>query len=508
MVLAELGGRLTNALKNMRRSNVIDKETIDNLLKEFGDALLEADVQRKLVVRLKVNIKKAVNSKSLETNANKRQFIEKTCIVELNKLLDSDKKPFKPKRKESNVVMFVGLQGSGKTTTVTKVAQWYKSKGWTTAIVCADTFRAGAFDQIKQNAMKIGVPFFGSYSESDPVVIAVEGVERFRSDEFEIILVDTSGRHKQEDSLFAEMTAISTNIEPDDVVFVMDSTIGQSAFEQAEAFGQAVSVGSVVLTKLDGHAKGGGAISAVSATQCPVSFIGTGEHFDDFEQFSAASFVSRLLGKWDVEGIVNLYNESKVDIDEPELMKKLMRGKFSLRDMKGQLQTILNMGPGLIRMIPGLGKMMPDDAGEKSQTVIKQYMTLTDSMTDNELDGDVKTLNDSRMLRISRGAGLQIAVLKNLLSAFKPFKKLGGNLGKIANKTGVSDLNKLSSSQLASAIDPGALKNFGGKKGFEQLINDFKKMDPEQMEEAVSKLKGKVGNMRGMSGRRGRRKAI
>lgn len=503
MVLVELGNKLTNALMKMKNSAVIDKTVLDSLLKEFGEALLEADVPRKLVIRLKVNVIKAVKANS-ELRANKRQFIERTCVLELNKLLESEKKAFKPKRNESNVIMFVGLQGSGKTTSVTKMAQWYKRKKWSTAIVCADTFRAGAFDQVKQNAIKAGVPFFGSYSESDPVVIAMEGVERFRNEAVEIILVDTSGRHKQEDSLFAEMQAIFSNIEPDDVVFVMDSTIGQSAFDQASAFTKAVSVGSVILTKLDGHAKGGGAISAVSATKCPICFIGTGEHFENFEPFDAQSFVSRLLGKWDVKGIVNLYNESKEDINEPELMKKLMGGKLSLRDLKGQFQTVLNMGPGLMSMMPGLNKIMPKDGEKKSQLKIKQFMTLMDSMTDVELDGDIKIFNESRVKRICHGSGLHVIVFDELMNAFKPFKKMGGNIGKVANKAGVSDINDLSSDQLASIMDPRALKNFGGKSGLEQMMKEFKSMEPEEMQEAMTKLTGKMGSMLS-GGKRSRR---
>ena len=150
-------------------------------------------------------------------------------------------------------------------------------------MVCADTFRAGAFDQLKQNATKLRIPFYGSYTEPDPVQIAEDGVRQFKEENYELIVVDTSGRHKQESALFEEMEEIKAATSPDEVIFVMDSTIGQAVLDQAKAFNEAAEVGSVIVTKLDGHAKGGGALSAVAATDAPIIFIGSGEHFDDFE---------------------------------------------------------------------------------------------------------------------------------------------------------------------------------------------------------------------------------
>ena len=174
-------------------------------------------------------------------------------------------------------------------------------------LVCADTFRAGAFDQLKQNATKAKIPYYGSYTERDPVVVAEEGVKQFKAEKYELIIVDTSGRHKQESALFEEMQEVARVVAPDDVVFVMDSSIGQAAKDQAKAFRDAVKVGSVIITKLDGHAKGGGALSAVAATKSPIIFVGTGEHIDDFELFNTKSFVSRLLGMGDISGLLNLF---------------------------------------------------------------------------------------------------------------------------------------------------------------------------------------------------------
>ena len=198
-------------------------------------------------------------------------------------------------------------QGSGKTTSCTKLAYYYQRKGWKTCLVCADTFRAGAFDQLKQNATKAKIPYYGSYTESDPVQVAGEGVAKFKKEGFEIIIVDTSGRHKQESALFEEMDQISEVVIPDHVIFVMDGAIGQAADAQARAFKEtyvvffenlnfSIQIGSIIITKMDGHAKGGGAISAVAATGSPILFIGTGEHIHDLEPFNARSFIGKMLG--------------------------------------------------------------------------------------------------------------------------------------------------------------------------------------------------------------------
>jgi len=176
--------------------------------------------------------------------------------------VDPEKEAYTPTKEKQNVIMFVGLQGAGKTTSCTKYAAYYKKKGFKVALVCADTFRAGAFDQLKQNATKAKIPFYGSYTEVDPVEISRQGVQKFREEKFDLIIVDTSGRHRQEEALFDEMKQIEDGVKPDNVVFVMDGSIGQTAYNQAKAFGETVKVGSIILTKMDGGAKGGGAIAA------------------------------------------------------------------------------------------------------------------------------------------------------------------------------------------------------------------------------------------------------
>jgi len=300
MVLQELGGKLTAALQKMQSVTVISEEVLDKMLKDIAAALLEADVNVRVVGQLRKAIKTRAALEEEVAGANRRKLIQRAVVDELVNIVDPGVTPHEVKKGKPNVIMFVGLQGAGKTTTIAKFANYYQRKGFKCCMVCADTFRAGAYDQLKQNATKLRCPFYGSYTEADPVAIAAEGVAQFRKEKYEVIIVDTSGRHRQEAALFEEMQEIRVAIEPDNVVFVLDATQGQAVHEQATSFHEAIDIGSVVVTKLDGHAKGGGALSAVAATGAPILFLGSGEHFDDFEPFVARSFVSRLLGMGDM----------------------------------------------------------------------------------------------------------------------------------------------------------------------------------------------------------------
>jgi signal recognition particle subunit SRP54 len=222
----------------------------------------------------------------------------------------------------------------GKTTTVAKYAFYHAKKGFKVAMVCADTFRAGAFDQLKQNATKLRIPFYGSYTTADPVEIAKAGVEKFRAAKYELILVDTSGRHKQQSALLDEMGEIAVAIQPiAQTVLVVDGTQGQAVYDQAAAFHAASAVGAVIVTKLDGHAVGGGALSAVAATDAPVVFTGTGEHFDDLEVFAPDRFVSKLLGFGDLKGLMEAMKT------DDKTMERMQKGEFTLRDMYNQFEV-------------------------------------------------------------------------------------------------------------------------------------------------------------------------
>eukprot|EP01122_Echinamoeba_exundans_P011391 TRINITY_DN4519_c0_g2_i1.p1 TRINITY_DN4519_c0_g2~~TRINITY_DN4519_c0_g2_i1.p1 ORF type:complete len:455 (-),score=136.77 TRINITY_DN4519_c0_g2_i1:69-1433(-) len=451
----------------MTDATVISEQVIDEMLKEICAALLSSDVNIKMVFSLRENLKKVLKVDDMAAGLNKRRAIKKAVFDELCKLLDPGKKPFKPVKGRANIFMFVGLQGSGKTTTIAKIANHYKRKGWKPCMVCADTFRAGAFDQLKQNASAAKVPYYGSYSERDPVKIAQDGVEKFKKEGYDIIIVDTSGRHKQEAALFEEMEQVANVVSPDQIIFIMDASIGQAAFDQAEAFKQRVAVGAVIMTKMDGHAKGGGALSAVAATQSPIIFIGTGEHLEDLDEFEPEPFVSRLLGWGDVKGLTNVIKEAMPTPEkQEELAKRLQAGKFSLRDMYEQFQGMLKMGPlsKVMEMIPGLGEMM-QGKGDAGQQTIRAWMTIMDSMTDEELDNP-KVLNQSRLNRVARGSGRSVAEVNELLVRYKQLEKTVEKMKGF--KGGRAGMN-----QLQNMIPPQMLKQMGGSNMLRALGNMF-----------------------------------
>ncbi|CAD6572522.1 MAG: Signal recognition particle [Alectoria sarmentosa] len=432
MVLQDLGRRINAAVSDLTRSQNLDEKAFDGMIKEICAALLEADVNVKLVGTLRKSIKATVNFKDLPPAVNKKRLIQKAVFDELVKLVDPHAEPFKPKKGKANVIMFVGLQGSGKTTTCTKLARHYQTRGFKSCLVCADTFRAGAFDQLKQNATKAKIPYFGSLTSTDPAQVASEGVAKFKKERFEIIIVDTSGRHRQEKDLFDEMTQIQRAITPDQTIMVLDATIGQQAEAQSKAFKDTADYGAIIITKTDGHASGGGAISAVAATHTPIVFIGTGEHMLDLERFSPQPFVSKLLGMGDMQGLVEHVQALK--LDQKDTMKHLAEGVFTIRDLRDQLQNIMKMGPlsKMAGMIPGLGQMMGGMDDEDGSMKMKRMIYVCDSMNNKELDSDGKIFVEqpARMTRVARGSGTSVREVEELLSQQKVMagmaKKMGG----------------------------------------------------------------------------------
>ncbi|KAJ8938334.1 hypothetical protein NQ318_007047 [Aromia moschata] len=510
MVLADLGRKITTALQSLSKATIINEEVLNGMLKDICAALLEADVNIRLVKKLRENVRAVIDFDEMAGGLNKRRMIQSAVFKELVKLVDPGVKPFQPVKGKPNVIMFVGLQGSGKTTTCTKLAYHYQRKNWKSCLVCADTFRAGAYDQVKQNCTKARIPFYGSYTEVDPVVIAQDGVDMFKKEGFEIIIVDTSGRHKQEESLFEEMLAVSNAVKPDNIIFVMDATIGQACEAQAKAFKEKVDVGSVIITKLDGHAKGGGALSAVAATNSPIIFIGTGEHIDDLEPFKTKPFISKLLGMGDIEGLIDKVNELKLE-DNEELLEKIKHGQFTLRDMYEQFQNIMKMGPFSQIMVrphwPDWRQVLQTCSEQESMARLKRLMTIMDSMNDGELDNrdgaKLFTKQTGRVIRVAQGAGVtdilhrekgsegadntvhEFAAVVKKMGGIKGLFK-GGVMAKNVNHTQMAKLNQ----QMAKMMDPRVLHQMGGMAGLQNMMR--------QLQAGASGGLGGLGNL--MSG--------
>lgn len=422
-MIGDLGSSISSTLQTLFKGPVTD-EAIEGSLKDVCSMLIRSNANPKLIAGLRQQIKERISKEKMESNTNKAKMVHNAFFDSLVKFLDPETKPYTIQKSRSNVVVFVGLQGCGKTTSICKYANFYKRRGFRVGIVCADTFRAGAFDQVRQNAVKINVPYFGS-SDPDPVKVAREGVAKFRKNDFELILVDTSGRHTQEEALFAEMKDLVGAINPDNIVFVMDAGIGQSAEDQAMGFKNAVRMGGIIITKVDGASKAGGALSSVAATHCPIEFVGTGEGMDDFDKFDARRFVSKMLGMGDLEGLVDKI--SSIGIDQADVVEKLTTGRFRLIDFKNVYSQIMSLGPisKMLEMIPGMNSLpLPDESR------FSMIMYVFDSMNRQELEsnGDIFTKQPGRLERVARGSGTSREFVSETLGNFR---QLGGMMKKL-----------------------------------------------------------------------------
>lgn len=452
-------------------------------LNEVARALLQADVNVKTVKELQQNVRAEVAITAEAAGLNKRKMLQTAVFNGIKKMLDPGVKPFIPAKGKTSIVMFVGLQGSGKTTSCTKYAAYFQRKGLKTGLVCADTFRAGAYDQLRQNATKAKVRFYGSLTEADPVIIAKEGVLELKKEKYDLIIVDTSGRHKQESALFEEMKQVQQAVKPNDIVFVMSATDGQGIEEQARQFKEKVPIGSVIVTKLDGQAKGGGALAAVAMTKSPIVFIGTGEHFDDFELFQPESFVSRMLGMGDMRALVDSMKDANIDTDS-ELYKRFQDGQFTLRDMYEHLQNVLKMGSvsKIMDMIPGMSGFT-GNAGDAGDVTLKTFIHMMDSMTAAELDDSrvKKTMTPTRIHRIARGSGHTILEVHNLITSYTKFEDVVKKMGKVNFKAMTQDSSTAFSGkmgqqqvlQLAKALNPTMLRQIGGLTGLQDIMKQL-----------------------------------
>lgn len=515
MVLSDLGRRINAAVSDLARAPNLDEKAFDAMVKEICSALLSADVNIKLVQNLRTSIRQQVKFKDLPPNTNnnqKRRLIQQAVFDHLTHLVDPHSDPYKPKKGKSNVIMFVGLQGAGKTTTCTKMAKYYQSRGFKSCLVCADTFRAGAYDQLKQNATKAKIPYYGSLTQTDPAVVAAEGVRLFKKEKFEIIIVDTSGRHQQEESLFEEMVQVQSAIKPDQTIMVVDGTIGQAVESQSMAFKKAANFGAIIITKTDGGAAGGGAISAVAATHTPIIFLGSGEHIADLDRFEPKAFIQKLLGYGDMTGLIDHIQSITRDSGSmKETQKHLAEGIFTLRDMKEQITNIMKMGPlsKVASMIPGIGNMMGGLSDSDGTEKLKRMIYIYDSMTAKELDSDGKLLTSqpTRLTRIAHGSGTSVREVEELLAQHKVMASLAKNMGQ--NKKNMQRAQQMmggaNSKQQQAAMQKrlqsmgGAGRGMPGGGSMADMMKMMQQMGgPGGMD--MNSLMGQMGGMGGLGG--------
>ena len=425
MVLDNLGSSLRGSLDKLRGKSRIDEEDVKEIVKEIQRSLLSADVQVDIVMELSDNIKTRALEEEPPGGTSARDHVLKIVYEEMVDMVgQSTEIPLEPQ-----TIMLAGLQGSGKTTTAAKMAWWFSKKGLRPAVIQTDTFRPGAYDQAKQMCEKAEVEFYGDPDESDPVKIAREGMEA--TEDAEVHIVDTAGRHALEDDLIDEIEEIEGAVTPDLSLLVLDAAIGQGAKAQAREFEDSIGIGGVVITKLDGTAKGGGALTAVKETGSSISFLGTGETVQDIERFEPNGFISRLLGMGDLqqlaERVERAMEETQAEDDDwdPE---DIMKGSFTLKDMQKQMEAMNKMGPldQVMDMIPGMGggmmDQLPDDAMDVTQDRMRSFDVIMDSMTEEELENP-RIVGAERVRRIARGSGQEADVVRELLQQHKMMER-------------------------------------------------------------------------------------
>lgn len=426
-MLGNLGRSLSKTMKKLAGMTIVDEEVVREVIKDIQRALIQSDVNVKLVFKLSKSIENRALNEEPPRGITPKEHIIRIVYEEMVKLvgekaqeLSIDEKPYR--------ILFLGLQGSGKTTTIGKLARHLRRRGFTVGVVCTDTWRPAAFEQLRQYTEGQDIDVYGDPQNRDAVDLARKGLEEFQKKD--VIIFDTAGRHKEEKDLLNEMEELSDVVKPHEAILVIDGTIGQQAREQALAFREATDIGSIIVTKLDGSAKGGGALSAVAEIGAPIKFIGTGERIEDLEVFDPERFISRLLGMGDLRSLLEKVEEvSEEDISE-ESLDAILSGRFTLKDMRVQFEMMGKMGPlqQIMKMLPGMGKL-PKDASKMTEETIKRYLIIMDSMTDEELEKP-DIIKHSRIRRIARGSGTRNEDVKDLLKYYKVTKKAMKGLGR------------------------------------------------------------------------------
>ena len=422
MALEHLGSSLYEALRKVFRAPIVDEETVKELVRDLQRALLQADVNVKLVLEISKQIEEKALKEKVPPGISRREHVIKVVYEELTRFLGEKPVPLEIEPGKRKVLMLVGIQGSGKTTTTAKLARYFQKRGLKTALICADTFRPGAYAQLQQLAKRANVPIYGDLKAKTSIEIARKGLKRF--DDYDVVIIDTAGRHKDEKSLIEEMKTLEKAIKPDEVVMVIDGTIGQQATTQAKAFHEATPIGSIFVAKLDGSARGGGALSAVAAIGAPIKFIGTGEKIDDVEPFVPSRFVGRLLGMGDLQSLIEKVREAEVKIPEKRA-RAFLSGKFTLTDMFEQLEAMKSMGPfkRLLKMVPGITYNIPEEKMETAEDSLKKWRVIIQSMTPEERENP-KVFTSSRVRRVARGSGTSEKEVKELLERYSMMKKM------------------------------------------------------------------------------------
>jgi len=478
----------------LRNKGVLTEGDIDEALKEIRVALLEADVNIAVVRSLRDRIKARALGEEVHKALNPAQQVIKIVNEELTESLGGETISITYNSKPPTVVMMAGLQGSGKTTTTGKLAKWFKSQGRNPLLVGADLQRPAAVEQLRTLGRQVDVPVFSE--ASDPVTVASKAVAEARATGRDVVIVDTAGRLAIDEELMEQVRDISEAVNPDYTFLVVDAMTGQDAVTVAEAFNDKLSLDGVILTKLDGDARGGAALSVKEIVGKPIAFAGTGERLDEFELFHPDRMASRILGMGDMLTLIEKAEETFEQDEAEEAAKALMEGRFTLDDFLEQMQQLKKMGPlgGLVKMLPGLPKEMRDVDVDDGQ--LGQVEAIIKSMTTKER-AEPELIDASRRARIAKGSGTnpnQVSMLvKQFMEMQKMMKRMGGlgtkkakknrkGKGKGKNKKGPGG-GRVTQKQTARITEPG-----GKKTKSPLMLPGLDRMDADDLDQLAEQL--------------------
>lgn len=423
MVLEKLSSSLKDTLHKIAKAVFVDDTLLNELVKDIQRALLQADVNVKLVLDLTNTIKERAKKEESPKGLTKKEHLIKIVYDELVKFLGGEKHELNLEQSPS-IILLVGLYGSGKTTSAGKIAKYYVKRGKKVALLGLDVHRTAAMQQLEQIGNSIHVPVMVEHTKKDAVSIINKFRQQFSS--YDMLIVDSSGRDALSQDLITEISDVKHELNPKEILLVISADIGQAAQKQAQTFHDSLGITGVVVTKMDGTAKGGGALTACSVTQAPIVFIGTGEKVDDLELFNPKGFVGRILGMGDIEALLEKAKEAISEEEAKDLEKKLFKGEFTLIDLYEQMEAMKKMGPlsKIVEMIPGFGQVkMPKEMLDVQEENLKKWKHAMNSMTKKELENP-EIIDSNRITRISSGSGILTNDIRDLIKQYRQGKKM------------------------------------------------------------------------------------
>lgn len=426
MAFEMLTDKLTAAIQKIRGQKTVTEQDLKETLRDVRLALLEADVNFKVVKEFTTKIKERVQGQKIDPNLTAGQYIVKVVHEELIALLGGEQSKLQFSSNPPTVIMLAGLQGAGKTTSIGKLANYLRKNGKKPLMVAGDVYRPAAITQLEVIGKELDMPVFSMGSEVSPVTIAREAIKRANALLCDTVLIDTAGRLHIDEKLMDELKNIKTAVHPDEILLVVDAMTGQDAVTVAEAFNKALGITGLIVTKLDGDARGGAVLSVKSVADCPVKFVGMGEKLDALQPFYPDRMASRILGMGDVLSLIEKAQEA-IDVDSAKRLAESMKhNEFTLDMFLDQMKQVKRLGSleSILSMIPGMGKFSKQFEGvDLDGKEVRRLEAIITSMTPKERQNP-RIINGSRRKRIAAGCGQRVQDVNRLLKQFEESKKL------------------------------------------------------------------------------------